>query len=147
MRCLVAVSNNATQDCGLATADSDLWLSTRDSRFPRHDSLTAKLLLDITSIVVFGTESHGTNYHILLSDGSWSFHNSLSQTPWPANIFYSFSLYTLGTYRIENIASSISSIVTCLLAAADTFTFHYSAFSVVMSQYFYYYVRLKYIDC
>jgi hypothetical protein len=34
--------------------------------------LTAKLLLDLASIVILGSESHGTHDHILLSDGSVS---------------------------------------------------------------------------
>jgi hypothetical protein len=40
------------------------------------DCLTAKLLLALASTVILGSESHGTHYHILLSDGSGSIQTS-----------------------------------------------------------------------
>jgi hypothetical protein len=44
------------------------------------DSLTYKWLLALASIVILGSESHGTNDHILLSDGSGSL-QTLALTP------------------------------------------------------------------
>jgi hypothetical protein len=36
---------------------------------PNLDLLTAKLLLALASALIIGSESHGTHYNILLSDG------------------------------------------------------------------------------
>jgi hypothetical protein len=71
--------------------------------------LTAKLLLTLASIVILGSESHETNYHILLSDGSGSLQSAIVSLTATANWS---CVYQVNTDRIENI-SSIIALVSC----------------------------------